>query len=71
MSVEVWDERDHYAALNIEDEEELTQCLRDFADWIYRKLEAEYEYRMSDENVDEAIRINEYDFDESGRRLCI
>ena len=41
--------------------------LRSFADWIYRQLKEEYEYRMSDENVDESIRINEYEFDENGR----
>lgn len=50
-----------------EADDEITQCMRDFADWIYRNLEREYEYRMSDENVDESIRINEYEFDEEGR----
>jgi hypothetical protein len=49
----------------------IAECLRDFMRWIYRQLEQEYEYRMSDENVDESIRINGYDFDESGRHLCI
>jgi hypothetical protein len=47
------------------DEEELADCLRDFAGWIYRQLEAEYEYQTSDEAVDEMI--NEYEFDEEGR----
>jgi hypothetical protein len=50
-----------------EAEEELTQLLRDLADWIYKQLESEYEWRLSDENVDESIRINEYEFDEEGR----
>ena len=48
-------------------EEDTRDILRSFADWIYRQLEKEYEYRMSDENVDENIRINEYEFDEEGR----
>ena len=48
-------------------EEDTRDILREFADWIYRHLESEYEYRMSDENVDESIRINEYEFDENGR----
>ena len=47
-------------------EEEIRDLLRSFADWIYRQLESEYEYRMSDENVDESIRINEYEFREDG-----
>ena len=48
-------------------DEEIADCMRDFMRWIYRRIEADYEYRMSDENVDESIRINEYEFDESGR----
>ncbi len=43
-------------------------ALRDFADWIYRNLREEYEYLMSDESVDETIRVNEYEFYESGER---
>jgi hypothetical protein len=50
-----------------EAEESLTQLLRDLADWIYKQLESEYDWRLSDENVDESIRINEYEFDEEGR----
>lgn len=48
-------------------EETVRDLLRDFMDWIYRQLEAEYEYTMSAESVDESIRINEYTFDENGR----
>ena len=44
----------------------MRDALRSFADWIYRQLEKEYEFNMSDENVDESIRINEYEFDETG-----
>jgi len=47
-------------------DEELTQLLRDFADWIYSQLESEYDYRMSDEAVDEDIEVNEYEFNEDG-----
>lgn len=42
--------------------------LRNFADWVYCQLEAEYNYQMSDEFVDENIRINEYEFTEKGER---
>jgi hypothetical protein len=35
--------------------------------WIYRQLEREYEWLMSDEQVDESIRINEYEFTEEGK----
>lgn len=49
-------------------EQEVTQLMRDFADWIYTCLEKEYEYKMSDEAVDESILANEYTFDEAGNR---
>lgn len=49
-------------------EEVVTQLLRDFADWIYSQLELENEYIYSDENVDEAIRANEYTFTVDGKR---
>jgi hypothetical protein len=48
--------------------EAVTQALRDFADWIYKALESEYEYRNADEQVDDSIRANEYTFDANGRR---
>jgi len=48
--------------------DEFRDIMRDFADWIYRSLEEDYDYRMSDECVDESIRSNEYEFDEDGDR---
>lgn len=48
--------------------QEVTDLMRDFADWIYERLEDEYEYRMSDESVDENIIGNEYEFTEEGER---
>jgi hypothetical protein len=47
--------------------DDIAELMRDFANWMYRQLEAEYEYRMSDENVDECITINEYEFTEEGK----
>jgi len=47
----------------------LNELLRDFADWIYRGLEEEYEYRLSDEAIDEGLEANEYDFTADGRRF--
>lgn len=46
--------------------ETMVECLRDFARWIYRQLKAQWEYLNSDESIDESIRINEYEFTESG-----
>ena len=53
---------------SVVDEDYINQIVSDFADWIYRSLEKEYDYQMSDECVDESIRANEYEFDEDGNR---
>jgi hypothetical protein len=58
----VWD----YAVV-----EELIETARDFMKWIYRQLEKEYEYRNSDECVDEEIEANEYLFTEDGKRSTV
>jgi hypothetical protein len=46
----------------------MRRLMRDFADWIYNQLEADYEWRMADEQVDETILANEYTFSETGKR---
>lgn len=50
------------------DVEQTREALRDFAEWIHRQLESEWEYQNSDECIDENIRANEYEFDEDGNR---
>jgi hypothetical protein len=54
------DDRQTYLAI----ENEVTQLMRSFADWIYKQLEAEYDYLCSDDCVDE--RLAEESFDEDG-----
>ena len=49
-----------------ESADELQNLLRDFAGWIYKGLEAEYDWRMSDAQVDESIEANGYEFTENG-----
>ena len=46
----------------------VAELLRDFMRWIYRQLEAEYNYQNSDEQVDEVIRVNECEFTVDGQR---
>ena len=48
-------------------EEDITKALRDFNRWIYKRLRSEYEYLNSDEQVEESIIANEYEFTEEGR----
>lgn len=49
--------------------EGIKESMRDFADWIYRQLEREYEYQNSDEQVDDIIRANQCTFTENGKRF--
>lgn len=49
-------------------EDELKELFEDFAHWIYKLIDAEWDYCMSDENVDDSIRANEYTFTEDGNR---
>jgi len=49
-------------------EDNIKSELRDLADWLFARIRDEYEYTMSEENVDEAIRANEYEFTQEGRR---
>jgi hypothetical protein len=44
----------------------LCSILRDYMRWIYRQLEAEYDYLTSEEYIAELIAANDYDFDEDG-----
>ena len=68
MDVSVDHEDDHYRDIG-DAEDDITQLMRDFADWIYCQLEKEYEYQCSDNVVEESIIANEYEFDEYGDRV--
>lgn len=43
-------------------------ALHALMNWLYRTLEKEYEYHNSDEQINETICMNEYEFDEGGNR---
>lgn len=46
----------------------IADALKSFAHWIWLQLDAEYTDQNSDEQIDESIRANEYEFTEDGRR---
>lgn len=50
-------------------EDTLLELLRDFARWIYKQLEAENDYQLSDEFIDDSIRANALRFDEDGNTI--
>ena len=62
--IEVIDGDNLYAGK--EAEEALSNALRDYMRWIYRRLQEEYWYLQEDEQVEENILANEYEFTEDG-----
>lgn len=53
-------------ALADKTDDDLIEACRDFMDWIYASLEKEWDYINADEQVDESLRANEYEFSEDG-----
>lgn len=47
--------------------EPVEECFVDFMRWIYSSLEEEYNWLTADEQVDESIIANEYEFTQEGR----
>lgn len=66
-SIDVSHDEDPYRDIG-DCEDAVTQALREFMDWIYKMLEKEYDWLVSDEAVDESIIANEYTFLENGER---
>lgn len=67
MSVIVTDGTE-YGNVPLTAESTIEDAMTDFAHWFYKTLESEYEYQNADEQVDESIRANEYEFTEEGER---
>jgi hypothetical protein len=51
--------------------DEFRSIVRAFEQWVYNNLRREDEYRSSDEQVDETIRANEYEFTVDGNRSVV
>lgn len=65
MSIDVEHDESPYRDIG-DAEQDIKDCLDDLAHWFYGQLEAAYEWTMTDEQVDENIRANEYEFDKLG-----
>lgn len=58
--------RDEYGAIV---EDAITDALRGFNHWMFKQLEAEYEYRTAEEQIREDIEANQYRFTEGGTQV--
>jgi len=71
VRVDLEDTEDEDREIDEATRKEVQETLRSFMRWIYRQLEAEYEYRMSDEAIDEDIEANDYLFTAEGSRTTV
>jgi hypothetical protein len=69
MALSVERDRPTCQGMSADAEEAVTEALRNLTRWLYRQLELEYEYHISDAVVDEAIIANGFTFTNSGRRF--
>lgn len=67
MSVDVYHIDDEYRDIG-KAEDNITESLRAFANWIYKQLEQAYDYENSDEQIIETIIANEYEFNADGSK---
>ena len=56
----------HWHENNMPDDD-LSQAFTDFASWIYKNLQTEYDYLTSEGQLIETANANGYQFDENGR----
>lgn len=63
--IHVYDRDEDYASA--QDDEALSEILRDLMRWIYKRLETEWDYMNNDEQIAETIQTNEYEFTDGGR----
>lgn len=67
LDIEVERSDDRYTNLADGTEAEVKDALTDFASWISARLESDFEYQTSDKQVEESIRINDYEFTAEGK----
>lgn len=65
VTIDVADNRHVYRSIGSASEA-VADALRDLMSWIYRQLEAEYAYRLADDQIDDLIRANDYEFTADG-----
>jgi len=69
MEISIERSGDRYQPPTPNAEETVSEALRDLARWLYRQLEREYDYQMSDDAVDEGVMANGYTFTGAGARF--
>ncbi|MFK5282401.1 hypothetical protein ACI3PL_22855, partial [Lacticaseibacillus paracasei] len=68
MNVGVYHRDDRYRDIT-EADEDITTLLRNFAEWIYSRLESEYRYQVSDNTIIEYFNETDCEFTENGKAI--
>jgi hypothetical protein len=66
-NMRIYVEHDTSRNITESEEDDITSELNDFADWIYSRLESEYEYLQSNEVIDEYLA--EFEFTSEGELI--
>ncbi|MCA3640352.1 MAG: antitoxin of toxin-antitoxin stability system [Methylobacterium sp.] len=69
MEISVERNSDRFQPPTADAEDGVSEALRDFARWLYRQLEKEYDHQTSSEVVEEGIIANGYTFTKAGSRF--
>lgn len=69
MEISVERNSDRYQPPTANAEDDVSEALRDLARWLYRQLEREHDFQLSNEVVDESLIANGYTFTDAGRRF--
>ena len=65
--IDVLKDNDYYSDYpHADTEDSIAEYLRDFMNWMYSRLNEEYDYLTSEECIIESIQSNEYEFDSDG-----
>lgn len=69
MDIRVERDTPTWQTMTADAEEIVIDVMRDLAKWLYRTLEAEYDFQTSDAEIDAALEANGYTFTQDGRRF--
>ena len=64
INVENENSYEHYPSEEVEND--LSELLRDYMQWIYLRLQSEFDYLTSEEAIKESLIANECQFNEDG-----
>lgn len=69
VDIDVEIDGDPYRNIRRSAENAIQECLREFMRWIYKRLEAEYDYLTSDEKIDQCLSEGDTEYEANGEEV--